>query len=96
MAKYANVIVDISLEKLDKTFQYKIPEHLQQVIRPGVRVKIPFGNRSMTGYVIELTDVVAFDEARLKEITAVEQESIAIESQLIALAGWMKKIMGRP
>ena len=94
MAKYANVIVDISLEKLDKTFQYKIPEHLQQVIRPGVRVKIPFGNRSMTGYVIELTDVVAFDETRLKEITSVEQESIAIESQLIALAGWMKKNYG--
>ena len=27
--KYANVIVDISLEKLDKTFQYRVPEELQ-------------------------------------------------------------------
>ena len=26
--KYANVIVDISLEKLDKTFQYRVPEAL--------------------------------------------------------------------
>ena len=31
MAKYANVIVDISLDKLDKTFQYIIPEELEQL-----------------------------------------------------------------
>ena len=29
---YANVIVDISVEKLDKTFQYLVPEELQEVI----------------------------------------------------------------
>ena len=31
--KYANIIVDISVEKLDKTFQYSIPENLQEEIQ---------------------------------------------------------------
>ena len=30
VAKYANIIVDISHEKLDKTFQYLIPEELAE------------------------------------------------------------------
>ena len=31
---YANVIVDISHEKLDKTFQYLVPEGLENEIEP--------------------------------------------------------------
>ena len=38
---YANIIVDISLDKLDKTFQYAIPSQLQEQIHPGVQVDIP-------------------------------------------------------
>ena len=46
---YANVIVDISHEKLDKTFQYSIPDEILCDIRPGVCVDIPFGSRTITG-----------------------------------------------
>ena len=42
---YANVIIDISHEKLDRTFQYRIPERLLAEITAGVQVLIPFGNR---------------------------------------------------
>ena len=47
--KYANIIVDISLEKLDKTFQYLVPEELNETLRPGMQVVIPFGSRKITG-----------------------------------------------
>ena len=40
--KYANIIVDISVEKLDKTFKYIIPENLQEEIQVGVQVDIQF------------------------------------------------------
>ena len=43
MARYANVIVDISMEKLDKTFQYRIPEKLRENLREGMQVVVPFG-----------------------------------------------------
>lgn len=94
MARYANVIVDISHEKLDKTFQYRIPESLEAEIVPGVQVEIPFGNRKMKGYVIELTDTPEYDVTKLKDVSAVVQGSVAIESQLIALAAWMRRNYG--
>ena len=92
--KYANIIVDISVEKLDKTFQYSIPENLQEEIQVGVQVDIPFGNRKLTGYVIELTEDAEFDPRRIRPIISVHEGSVAMESQLIALAGWMRKNYG--
>ena len=94
VAKYANIIVDISHEKLDKTFQYLIPQELAEEVRVGVLVDIPFGYRSITGYVVELTNEAEFDESRLKPIIGVKKGSVPIESQLIALAGWMRKNYG--
>lgn len=50
---YADIIVDISQEQLDKTFQYRIPPELENEVQIGVMVQIPFGrgNRLLTGYV---------------------------------------------
>ena len=78
MYKYANVIVDISHEKLDKTFQYLIPQELADEVRVGVLVDIPFGKRSITGYVVELTDEAEFDVSRLKPISGVKKVSVPI------------------
>ena len=52
--EFANVIVDISHEKVDRPFGYRIPERLADRVTPGVRVKIPFGagNVLRTGYVL--------------------------------------------
>ena len=94
MNKYANIIVDISHEKLDKTFQYLIPEELQDEIRLGVLVDIPFGHRTITGYVVELTDEAEYDETKLKPIIGVRKGSVPIESQMIALAGWIRRNYG--
>ena len=94
MAEFANIIVDISLEKLDRTFQYRIPERLREVLAPGMQVRVPFGSRSVTGYVMELTDTAEYDISRIREIKSVVQNSVAIEGQLIALAAWMRKQYG--
>lgn len=94
MADFANIIVDISQEKLDKTFQYRIPKRLEEQIAVGMQVRIPFGKRQMTGYVVELTDEAEYDVEKLKDITGIVSESIPIESQLIALAGWMRQNYG--
>lgn len=93
---YANIIIDISHEKLDKTFQYKVPDILQDVLEVGQQVEVPFGNgnRMNTGYVVELTDTPEYDVSRMKEIAGVVEGSIAIESQLIALAGWLRRNYG--
>ena len=94
MAQYANIIVDISHEKLDKTFQYKVPERMRERLVLGMQVYIPFGNRKVKGYVVELTDEAEYDVTKLKDIIGIVTDSIPIESQLIALAGWMRKNYG--
>lgn len=94
MAKYARIIVDISQEKLDKTFDYRIPERLKERLTVGMQVVVPFGNRRITGYVIELTDEVDYDEEKLKDVLSIAKDSIPIESHLIALAGWIRQNYG--
>ena len=94
MSKYANIIVDISHEKLDKTFQYRVPDELEDVIKIGVAVDVPFGNRQISGYVVELTDEAEFDVNKIKPIIGIKAQSVAIESQLIELAGWIKDNYG--
>lgn len=91
---YANVIVDISHEKLDKTFQYSIPDEILCDIRPGVCVDIPFGSRTITGYVIEVTDEPEYDPARTKPLIGIKADSVAVEAKLIALAAWIRRNYG--
>lgn len=91
---YANVIVDISHEKLDKTFQYSIPDEILCDIRPGVCVDIPFGSRTITGYVIEVTDKPEYDPARTKPLIGIKADSVAVEAKLIALAAWIRRNYG--
>ncbi len=94
--KFANIIVDISLEKLDRTFQYRIPEELQDILKEGMQVRVPFGNggRILTGYVLELTDNCEWDEEKLKPILGLAEKGIRLEGQLIALAAWMRRTYG--
>ncbi|MCC8141801.1 MAG: primosomal protein N' [Lachnospiraceae bacterium] len=96
MANYANVIIDISHEKLDKTFQYRIPDRLEGKVRPGVPVDVSFGrgNRITRGYVVEVTDTAEIDPERIKDVADVVEEVLPIESQLIALAAWMRENFG--
>lgn len=93
---YANVIIDISHEKVDKTFQYRIPEHLLSQVHVGVQVLIPFGmgNHQRKGYVVGLTDQPEFAPDRIKEIAGVATGSVDAEAQLIRLAWWMKERYG--
>ena len=94
--QYADIIIDISHEQLDRTFQYAVPPELQERIQVGSPVVIPFGkgNRAITGYVVNLTDEPNWDPAKIKPIARIPSEGVPIESHLIALAYWMKSHYG--
>jgi len=93
---YADVIVDISHEKLDRPFQYKIPEKLLDVLEVGMCVIVPFGNgnRQIKGYVTAISDICNFDPLRTKEIIAIGTKDVSVEGQMIELAGWIRKNYG--
>ena len=96
MAKYAGIVVDISLEKLDRVFDYKIPAHLENVVHPGMLVWIPFGvgNRKIKGFVVSLSDICDYEECKVKEISGVCEGAMTVEGQLIELAAWMRERYG--
>lgn len=93
---YANIIIDITHEKLDKIFQYSIPSELEGMLKVGVEVVVPFGrgNRETKGYVVGITDTTQYDKSKIKSIIRVEKRSVAIESRLVELAAWMKEHYG--
>ena len=76
---YANIIVDISQEKLDRTFSYLVPETMQNLIHIGDVVEVPFGkgNRLTKGYVVELTGTTQYQISKMKPVQEilVEEES---------------------
>lgn len=95
-ALYADIIVDISHEKLDKTFQYKIPDRLAEKLETGMCVNVPFGNGNKLdkGYVVEIGTVCKFEPERMKEIQGIVPGGVSIEDKMIALAGWIRKNYG--
>ena len=94
--KYADIIVDISHEKLDRTFQYEIPEELSGQAVIGAAVEIPFGNgnRMIKGYIVGLSDKPEIEAYRIKKIADIKPEGVKVESQMIKLAGWIKENYG--
>ena len=93
---YADIIVDISHEKLDRSFQYRVPKELEAEIQLGMVVTIPFGNgnHERKGYVTGLSDKPAFDISKMKELHGICSSEETTEKRLIALAAWMKNRYG--
>ena len=93
---YADIIVDISHEKLDKTFQYRIPERLRDRLEPGACVMIPFGNgnRLIKGYVVSIGDQCQFAPEKIKEIAGLPEKETGVEDKMIALAAWIRRNYG--
>ena len=93
---YADIIVDITHEKLDKVFQYSIPLGLEGALSVGTEVIVPFGkgNRETSGYVVSLSEKPDYPPEKIKPVLKKVEKSIAIESKLVALAAWMKEQYG--
>ncbi len=93
---YADVIVDISHEKLDRSFQYLVPEELESEIRIGMVAAVPFGsgNHERKGYIIGLSTEPKFDLQRMKALLGLCSDEETTESRLIALAYWMRERYG--
>lgn len=94
--QYANIIVEISHEKVDRPFQYRIPVALQNQIEPGDIVRIPFGkgNKEIHGCVLEITNKSQYPSEKLKDIIALEKDRIGPAETMIKLAWWMKETYG--
>ena len=93
---YADIIVDISHEKLDRSFQYRVPLEMEDEIQVGMVVTIPFGNgnHERKGYVIGLSKEPELDPSKIKPLKGISSSQETTEEKLIVLAAWMKERYG--
>lgn len=93
---YAQIIVDITHEKLDRVFEYSIPSELEGMLKVGTEVFVPFGrgNRETKGYVVGFSETCDYDPEKLKPVTGLCEDGVDITAKLVALAAWMKTHYG--
>lgn len=62
-ASIARVLLDSPLPQLDRLFDYRVPERLLPIARPGVRVIVPLrsAGRQAKGYLVEIVDENGYD-----------------------------------
>ena len=89
--KYADIIIDITNENVDRPFTYIVPDTLRDRACPGMPVRVPFGNgdRPKTGYILSLRDTPPEGAVRLKEILGPAEKQFSAEADLLRLAVWM-------
>lgn len=83
----AKVIVDISTNEVDKSFDYNIPQGLE--IRAGDRVIVPFGRNTAEGFCIAVTENSEYD--KLKDIISACDAYTAVTPEMLALMEYMRK-----
>ena len=93
---YADVIVDISHESVDRPFTYRIPDALRGKLETGMSVLIPFGrgDKLRQGYVTAFRDSISFEESKVKEIADIAETDTAVDAILVRLAGWIRQQYG--
>ena len=101
MSRYAEVIIDIAYNKLDRPFTYKVPDRMQKTLQTGSLVLVPFGkgNVMRKGYVIALKDECELPPDKVKEIAEMPVGDSGYSEDpdgaaAIALAAWMKRQYG--
>ena len=85
----AKVIVELSNKNIDKMFDYLIPDNLIEKVKIGIRVKVPFGNQTLEGFVLEITNNSTED---LKEIIDIVDNDIVLNKELLELGKYMQSI----
>jgi len=83
-----NVLVELSNRNVDKYFTYNVPKNLEDDIKVGIRVKVPFGKQKLEGFVMEINSEYNLD---LKDIDSVVDKDIILNDELIKLGFFLKK-----
>ncbi len=93
---FADIIVDIAHEKVDRPFQYRVPENMRETLKEGMCVLVPFGagNKFIKGYVIAFKDTPEWDVDRIKEIKEIAEGDVPVMERQMKLAAYLKRNYG--
>lgn len=69
------------------SFTYRLPEHLISRAQPGMRVQVPFRNRTITGFVVD--DEADDINGQPKEVIELLDSKPVLSNHLLRLGKWM-------
>jgi primosomal protein N' (replication factor Y) len=85
MSEFAEVVLPLPL---DRPFTYRVPPALRPQVRPGVRVLVPFGPRTLSGFVVALKDRADFP--RIRDLRQATDEVLA-DGRTLELTRWVAR-----
>ena len=87
---YANILVEYGAKALDQTFTYIIPDALKDNLKVGMKVKVPFRNTLINGFVLEITNDC--NNSNLKKIASITDEYFCLNKELLELGKTLKEL----
>lgn len=87
---YAEVLIEYSVKRIDKTFTYVIPERLENIIKVGMKVLVPFGNKIVNGFVVGIKKQYD-DNYDLKEISDIVSIHFVLSKELLDLGEYLQR-----
>ena len=86
---YAEVLIEYSAKAIDKTFTYIIPDHLRNDIKIGMKVLIPFGTKTINGFVTNITNEFK-DTYELKTIVDIVDKYLCLNKEMMELGEYLQ------
>lgn len=86
---YVSVLTQIGVKAVDQTFFYHVPKLLENNIKIGVRVRIPFGNMILDGFVLGISDNSSYDNSKIKDIINVIDDEPVLNKEMLLLGKYM-------
>ena len=86
---YVSVLTQIGAKAVDQTFFYHVPKLLENNIKIGVRVRIPFGNMVLDGFVLGISDNSSYNNSKIKDIINVIDKEPVLNKEMLLLGKYM-------
>ena len=83
------VLVEITSKRVDRIFDYRVPKNLEDKVEIGKRVEVPFSNRTLVGFILEVKNISDVDN--LKDIINVLDEEVILTEELLELGKYLKE-----
>ena len=88
----ASVIIEYSVKSLNKVFDYMIPNDMEDIIRVGHKVIIPFASKEVEGFVLKIHNSKD-DNLEYKSIIRICDSDFYLNDELLKLGKYMSNTL---
>lgn len=87
---YAEVLIEYNNKSIDKTFTYLVPSSLKDTLKVGMKVKVPFGNKVINGFVTKIKNEYN-SSYQLKEIVNIVDKYLILNEEMLSLGTYLQQ-----